>query len=57
MASKTRMVRYGPSTCNHGIGEMNQGATKAEIIEVLSLVSMMAGFSAFIAASKLLVAA
>lgn len=41
-------IRYGSSTRTHGMEAMYYGATDEEIIEVLSLVSMSSGFTAFI---------
>jgi len=41
-------IRYGSSTRTHGCEAMYYGATDEDIIEVLSLVSLSAGFTAFI---------
>ncbi len=41
-------IRYGSSVRSHGMEAIKRGATDKEIIEVLSLASMPAGFTAFI---------
>jgi alkylhydroperoxidase/carboxymuconolactone decarboxylase family protein YurZ len=41
-------LRHGSSTRTHGMEAMYYSATDEEIIEVLSLVSMSSGFTAFI---------
>lgn len=48
LMASSAAIRYGSSTRTHGIEAMHYGATDAEIIEVLALVSMTAGLTAFI---------
>ncbi len=53
MASSAAM-RYGVSTRVHGLQAMKHGATRAEVLEVLSIVSIQAGFTAFVDAVEAL---
>ncbi len=47
-------MRYGVSTRVHGSAAMKHGATCAEVIEVLNIVSIQAGFTAYVDAVEAL---
>ena len=47
-------VRYGVSTAVHGRNALEQGATREELIEVLSIVAIQAGFTSFVDAVEAL---